>query len=193
VNISEMLQEDGSVGDTEFFSVIFDRLGVRVHLTGDNVPGAPRGYADGALDTQQLVVEEESGLAFQVGPSGTSNDVSRVGIKDMRASGPILNLTDISIVTIGDAHAALDRLSTAITSITSERNRLGAFQNRLELSIATSEAVVERMKSTESEIREVDIARAVTNLTRSQILSQVATRVATEADTDIERILSLLG
>ena len=193
VNIAEMLQEDGSVGDTEFFPVIFDRLGVRVSLTGDNVPGAPGIYTDGALDAQQLVVEEQSGLTFQVGPSGTSNDVSRVGIKDMRASGRILNLTDISIVTIGDAHAALDRLSTAITSITSERNRLGAFQNRLELSIGTSEAVVERMESTESEIREVDIARAVTNLTRSQILSQVATRVATEADTDIERILSLLG
>jgi flagellin len=181
------------VGDTEFFRVIFDRLGVRVSLTGADVAGAPGVYIDGALDGQQLVVEEESGLTFQVGPSETSNDVSRVDIMDMRASGPILNLTDISIVTINDAHNALERLGNAIQSITTERNLLGAFQNRLQLSVATSDAVVERMVNTESEIREVDVARSVTNLSRSQVLSQVATQVAIEADTDIERILSLLS
>ena len=193
VSIGEDLQPDGSVGDTEFFRVIFDRLGVRVSLTGADVAGAPGVYIDGALDGQQLVVEEESGLTFQMGPSETSNDVSRVDIMDMRASGPILNLTDISIVTINDAHNALERLGNAIQSITTERNLLGAFQNRLQLSVATSDAVVERMVNTESEIREVDVARSITNLSRSQVLSQVATQVAIEADTDIERILSLLS
>jgi len=193
INMREDLQADGSVGDGEFFPVIFDRLGIRVSLTGADVVGAPGAYTDGALNGQQLVVQGESGLTFQVGPSETSNDVSRVGIKDMRAGGPILNLRDISIVTIDDAHSALDRLASAVQSVTSERNRLGAFQNRLQLSIATSGAVVERMEATESEIRDVDVAQAVANLSRSQILSQVATRVATEADTDIERILSLLA
>lgn len=193
VNIADQLHEDGNVGDGENFPVIFDRLGIRVSLSGANVVDAPGTYADGALDGQQLVVEEKTGLSFQVGPSEASNDVSRLEIKDMRANSRVLNLASISIVTIEDAHNALEPLSQAIQSVTEERNRLGAFQNRLQLSIATSEAVVERMVSTESEIREVDVARAVAGLTRSQILAQVATRVATEADTDIERILSLLA
>lgn len=193
INMREDLQPDGSVGDDKFFPVIFDRLGIRVSLTGADVVGAPGAYTDGALNGQQLVVQEESGLTFQIGPSEASNDVSRVEINDMRAGGPILNLRDISIVTIDDAHNALDRLGRAVQSVTSERNRLGAFQNRLQLSIATSDAVVERMVATESEIRDVDVAQTVANLSRSQILSQVATRVATEADTDIERILSLLS
>ena len=48
------------------------------------------------------------------------------------------------------------------------------------------------MQGAESSVRDVDVARAISNLTRSQILSQTATNVAREADADISRLLSLL-
>lgn len=191
VAIADLL-EDGAVAPRDHFPVRFDRLGIQVTITGADVARAPGQYRDGALHDQTLVVEEQGGLTFQVGPSGTSNDVSRVDIRDMRATGANLNLGDLSIVTRVDAQQTLDRLGAAIQKVTGERNRLGAFQNRLQLSLATSESVLERMIATESQIREADVAMAATRLARSQILSQAATSIAVEADADVERILSLL-
>ncbi|MBT6147943.1 MAG: hypothetical protein HOH74_21085, partial [Gemmatimonadetes bacterium] len=115
-----------------------------------------------------------------------------IQIGDMRASGRVLDLGKLSVGTRADAQGALTRLSEAITKVSDERNRLGAFQNRLQLSIATSESVVERMVDAESRIREVDVARAASSMTHSQILSQAATSIAGQSDADIDRILSLL-
>lgn len=192
VEIHRGLDENGEMPDGEFQKIRFDRLGVEVTLTGIGVRGAPGQYVDGALDGQTLVVDADSDLTFQVGPSETSNDVTRVGIRDMRATGGNLNLADLSIITRQDAEDALEPLSNAITEVSRERNRLGAFQNRLQLSISTSEAVMERMIDTESSIREVDVARAATRMTQSQILAQAATSIAGQADADIQQVLSLL-
>jgi len=172
--------------------VNFAELGIRVTLNGPDVVGVRGEYSDGDLDGQQIEVTEVDNFAFQVGPSETSNDVSRIRIPDMRATGTELDLGDLSISTMEDARQALTRLQEAEDKITVERNRIGAFQNRLQLSIETSMAVMERMRGTESAIREVDVARAAGTMAKSQILAQAATRVAVDADADIERILSLL-
>lgn len=192
VAIDAILDEEGTVPDTEFQKFRFDRLGIEVTLTGNGVRGASGQYTDGDLDGQTLIVNEQTDLTFQVGPSETSNDISRVGIRDMRGTGPVLSLGDLSIVTTEDAQNALEPISRAIDEVTGERNRLGAFQNRLQLSISTSESVMERMIDTESRIREVDVAKAASKMTNAQILSQAATSIAGQADADIERILQLL-
>jgi flagellin-like hook-associated protein FlgL len=66
------------------------------------------------LEGRTLIVEENDGLSFQVGPSETSNDVSRVGIRDMRATGPNLDLGNLSIVSRIDAQNSLTTLAHAI-------------------------------------------------------------------------------
>lgn len=192
VFMGDAVNEDGVVQEGDFHKVRFDRLGVEVTLTGDNVRGAPGSYSDGELDGQTLIVEEDDGLTFQVGPSETSNDVSRVAVSDMRATGPKMGLGNVSIITRVDSQAALNKLAQAIETVTAERNRLGAFQNRLQLSISTSESVMERMVDTEAKIREVDVAKAASAMTHAQILSQAATSIAGQADADIDRILTLL-
>ncbi|SVE12795.1 uncharacterized protein METZ01_LOCUS465649, partial [marine metagenome] len=117
LNISEHLEE-GVVPDGEHVVVRFDRLGISVTLTGTGVRGAAGQYSNGDLDGHTLVVDESDSLTLQVGPSETSNDMSRIGISDMRAVGANLNLADISIVTLNDARNAVDRLSTALTAVT---------------------------------------------------------------------------
>lgn len=138
------------------------------------------------------LLSSDKEFAIQAGPSETSNDVSRIAIGDMRSTGPRLNLDATSIDTLPGAQQTIDRLQEGQQKVLDERNRIAAFQNRLQLSADTTASIVERMKSAESNIRDADIARAMSNLTRSQILSQTATSIAQEADTDISRILSLL-
>ena len=131
-------------------------------------------------------------FTIQVGPTDTSNDVSRVSLNDMRASGPKLGVGTTSINTSTDAKAAITSLQQALNVVIAERNRIGAFQSRLQMAVNTSDRVIERMSDSESSIRDVDLAKAVSTLSSSQILAQTATSFAIEADLDVERILSLL-
>mgnify|MGYP001808711964 CR=1 FL=1 len=87
---------------------------------------------------------------------------------------------------------AIDQLQVAQLKVPDERNRIAAFQNRLELSPTTTASIVAKMHSTEVNIRDADIAQTLTNLSSSQILAQTASSLAMEADIDIERILTLL-
>lgn len=183
---------DGAVPPGSHSVVPFGSLGIRVTLNGPDVIGAPGEYADGALDGQTITVDEITGFTFQFGPAETSNDVAVIHIADMRATGPHLGMADLSIITLRDAQASLERLEGVQQKVTTERNRLGAFQNRLELSVDTSMSVVERMQGAEADIRETDLAKSVSEMAKSQVLSQVATRMALEIDTDIGRMLSLL-
>tara|TARA_Y100001978_G_scaffold202698_1_gene224735 strand:- start:911 stop:1735 length:825 start_codon:yes stop_codon:yes gene_type:complete len=137
------------------------------------------------------LLDAERELAIQSGPSERSND-ARIHIGDMRASGSQLNLAAISIDTIAGAQQAIDFLDQAQDRVMEQRNEIAAFHNRLQMSVDTTATIVERMQGAESNIRDVDVARAVSSITRSQILSQTATGLAREADADISRILSLL-
>jgi len=183
---------DGTALALGAFEVLrFDKLGIEVTISGGDAAGNQQ-YLDGDLAGKSITIDSKEDFTFQLGPAETSNDVSRIPIADMRASGPTLNIGDLSVITIEDAQRALTRLDNVQRKVVEERNRIGAFQNRLELSLETSAGVLERMRSAEASIREVDVAKAVTALSRSQILAQVATSMAFEADTDVDRVLALL-
>ena len=189
--VVESFTDGATLAPGEFEVLRFDRLGLEVTISGGDTAGNKQ-YLDGDLDGKIITIDGKEDFTFQLDPAETSNDVSRISIPDMRASGPSLNLGDLSIVTLEDAQRALTRLNDAQRQVVAERNRIGAFQNRLELSMETSASVLERMRATEASIREVDVAKAITALASSQILAQAAASIAFEADTDIERVLSLL-
>ena len=139
------------------------------------------------------LLDDDEVFAIQSGLAESSNDVSRFRIRDMRASGPNLNITGHTIRSQRDGREAMQRLTQAYDLVIEERNRIAAFQQRLEFSIDTGEKIIERMRESEVEIRGVDMVRATTTLTRSQILTQSAASFAVAADLDIDRVLSLLG
>ena len=139
------------------------------------------------------LLDDDEVFAIQSGLAESSNDVSRFRIRDMRASGPNLNITGHTIRSQRDGREAMQRLTQAYGLVIEERNRIAAFQQRLEFSIDTGEKIIESMRESEVEIRGVDMVRATTTLTRSQILTQSAASFAVAADLDIDRVLSLLG
>ena len=116
-----------------------------------------------------------------------------IDIGDMSAAGPNLGIANLTLITTRDARDAMPQLRAAQRNIIQERNRIGAYHRRLELSASTSVSVIERMQKAESEMRDADIVQGVTAMTRAQILTQTAAAIAVEADADIERVLTLLG
>lgn len=132
-------------------------------------------------------------FAVEIGPSiASGNDFVQFGLNDMSAQGPHLNIGGLTIDTIKSARESLAQLQRVEEQVAEERNKVAALHSRLDLNSTTSTSIIEKLREAESNVRDVDVARAMTELTRSQILSQAAASLAVESDADIDQVLSLL-
>ena len=174
----------------------FDRLGIRLTLTGQRVASsafpASEGYRDGKLDALELVIDAGTGGSFQIGSNNTSTDRIEVSIDDMRATGPKLNLLGISAGTLDSARSAISTIDLAIDTVAQQRGDLGAIQNRLGFTIRYLENAIENHQDSESAIRDADIAEEVSGFTRAQILVQSGTALLAQANAIPQNALSLL-
>jgi len=170
----------------------FDRLGIEVTLSGNGALGASGAYTDGVLDGFEIRVEAGTGGVFHVGPDAAYVNRLEVGITDLRASGPTLNLGDLSIDTLSGARAALSTLDAATVRVASERGKLGATQNRLAFAVAYSENGIESIQASDASIRDADMAQEVTELTRSSILVAAGSATLVHANLNAMRLLSWL-
>jgi flagellin len=72
------------------------------------------------------------------------------------------------------------------------RSRIGAFQNRLSLTINNLSVAHENLSAANSRIRDVDVADETAALTRNQILIQAGVSVLAQANQLPAAALSLL-
>jgi flagellin len=91
-----------------------------------------------------------------------------------------------------NARSFLTQIDTAITAVNTKRGNLGAFVNRLEGTISNLSIGIENLSSSESRIRNVDVAEESSNLTRNQILQQASSTILAQANQAPQLALSLL-
>jgi len=130
-------------------------------------------------------------FGFQIGAAAT--DALDVTIKE-------LNKSDLSGTSIASAASGGDDLADVLQyiddftqEVTSLRNDLGAFQNRMEHTINNLGVSVENLSAAESRIRDADMAAEMTNFTKHQILTQSATAMLAQANMRPQSVLQLLG
>ncbi len=92
-----------------------------------------------------------------------------------------------------DATYAIDAISDAIATVSSQRSALGAVQNRLEHTIANLDNVVENTTSAESRIRDTDMAEEMVNYSKNSILQQAGQSMLAQANQANQGVLSLLS
>jgi flagellin len=192
INIGQILDSNLAVATGTTVVANFDRLGINVTLAGHQVQNATGSYVDGDLDTQTIIVSEGTGGSFQVGPDDGINNRIEVSINDMRASGTILNLNTTSVGTLLSSRTSIAQIDQAINKVSGQRGDLGAWMNRLSFTIAFTENEIENIQNSEASISDADIATEVSALTRSQILSQAATAMLSQANTVPQTALQLL-
>ena len=130
-----------------------------------------------------------SGGVFQVGANNTSADKITVSITKIDST----SLTGIgSVDLVNNASAAIDTINTAITSVSTSRANLGAFQNRFEHTISNLSVTAENLSASESRIRDTDMAQEMVQFTRSQILTQAGTAMLAQANQAPQQVLQLL-
>jgi len=117
------------------------------------------------FNTQKLL-DGSGSFTFQIGANenqtislSISSMTGQTGLGVATGNTEAANAIDISS-TSAVATAAITTIDTAIKSVSAERSKLGAYQNRLEYSINNLNTSAENLTAAESRIRDVDYALA---------------------------------
>jgi flagellin len=103
-----------------------------------------------------------------------------------------LGILDDHIRTQEAASASITAMTIAINMVSLQRADLGAYQNRLEYTKAHVDNTSENIAAAESRIRDTDIAKKMTQLTKEQILIQASTAMLAQANAIPQSVLQLL-
>jgi flagellin len=90
------------------------------------------------------------------------------------------------------ANASIDTLTSAIDKVSTQRGLLGAYQNRLQSTINSLGIAAENTGAANSRIRDADVAQAVSEMVRNQILQQSTMAVLAQANQAPQMALQLL-
>jgi len=165
---------------------------------GTNDTSVDRAALD--LEFQQLIEE-----ISQIESTVKFNDMDIFGQTFVIQSGAnsadttefnVSNLIDPSSLKIDDqddAAAAIGALTGFINDLSSNRAELGAIQNRLEFKIQNLDNSAENLSAAESRIRDVDMAKMMTEFTKNSILFQASTAMLAQANAIPQSVLQLVG
>ncbi|GEK60118.1 flagellin [Marinococcus halophilus] len=98
----------------------------------------------------------------------------------------------IDVSTQENASNAISTINNAIESVSAERSKLGAYQNRLDHTINNLGTSAENLQAAESRIRDVDMAKEMMNMTKNNILSQASQSMLAQANQQPQSVLQLL-
>ena len=135
-------------------------------------------------------------MTFQAG----ANADQRISINIESATSAALGLTGIqgeesntiSIASADEANVAIATIDEALKTVNRQRADLGAVQNRMELTQKGIDVAAENLTSSESIIRDEDIATAMVDYTKNSILQQASTAMLAQANTQSANVLALL-
>jgi flagellin len=130
---------------------------------------------------------------LHIGSGSAATSRITVSIDAMTLGSLGLDSTTSAVSTASAALSALSIIDTAIRSVNKMRSDMGAYVNRLEFAISNLANTAYNTQDAESRIRDVDFAQETTAFTRSQILSQSATSMLSQANQVPQGVLGLLG
>jgi flagellin len=100
--------------------------------------------------------------------------------------------SSLSISTPQSANRAIGTVDTALRVVERQRADLGAYQNRFQMAQQGVQVASENLQAAESQIRDVDMAGAMVDFVKNQILLQANTAMLAHANTKNQSVLQLL-
>jgi flagellin len=137
-------------------------------------------------------------VTFQVGANG--GDTLTATFSNVEGAGGLGGLgfswTNASsggtVIDLSSSNA-LASLTSAINNISSMAATLGAVQNRLQYTSDSISSTEQNLSASNSQIKDVNMAQEMTNMTQEQILEQAGTSMLAQANSQPQLILKLLG
>ncbi|MCY8141377.1 flagellin Hag [Bacillus haynesii] len=163
---------------------------------------APADPAAPAADDKSLIFQIGANAKQQISVNIENMSAGALGIKE--ADGTIAaghSVSDINVTKFADNAATepdvgfndqLKIVDNAISQVSAQRAKLGAVQNRLEHTINNLGASSENLTAAESRIRDVDMAKEMSEFTKNNILSQASQAMLAQANQQPQNVLQLL-
>ena len=144
----------------------------------------------------RAILAGDSGTqTFQIGANTTANDSVDVTTTNMTTDTTITGVTGGAITnasTTTDLATVIDNIDAAIKTVSSERSKLGASQNRFDAIVSNLQISVENQTAARSRIMDADFASETANLSRAQILQQAGNAMIAQANQAPQQVLALL-
>ena len=121
--------------------------------------------------------------------SPTATGVTSSALTEGKAANKI---DTISIHNAGGATAAITALDAAITGVTAEQAKYGAYLSRLQYASDNIGNVATNLDQSRSRIQDADYAIETTALARTQIIAQASTAMLAQANQVKQTVLALL-
>ena len=99
---------------------------------------------------------------------------------------------DLKTETATNAQSAITVVQSSIEKLSKLRSKLGAVQNRLEHTVANLDNISENTQSSESRIRDTDMAEEMVQYSKNNILQQAGQSMLAQANQANQGVLSLL-
>ena len=135
----------------------------------------------------------DNSITLQVGTK--ANQAIKVGLTDMKATALGLQGTDgstLNVSTREKANAAINVLDSAISKALDQQTTIGSVESRLEYTSSNLTTASQNVQSSESTIRDADMAKEMTNYTKNNVLLQAAQSMLSQANQNSSAVLSLL-
>jgi len=174
VEISALVSEVDRVASAAQFNGMNMLTGRFAQATGENTVTASMWFHIGANMDQRVQVFIGTMTAEALG-------VREIGTGDK-----------LSLATPEDANRAIGIVDEAMKRINKQRADLGAYQNRLELTVKGLDIGAENLQASESRIRDTDMASQMVEFTKNSVLSQAGTAMLAQANSQSQNVLSLL-
>ena len=147
------------------------------------------------FNTMKLLSGGFSNKVLQVGANATQTIKFSISAMSSKALGITVSTIAAKVKgkTVGSAISPLiSTVNKALSLVSQQRSKLGALQNRLDHTIANADNMAENLQSSESKIRDVDMAKEMVTYSAKSILQQAGQSMLAQANQATQGVLSLL-
>ena len=130
------------------------------------------------------------GLTFQIGANGVEDQRITLNVGNMDSTS--LGVSGLDVSQRDSANNAINKVDDALKTVSTQRAKLGAVQNRLEHTVNSLNTANENLSSAESQIRDTDMATEMIKYTKSNILQQASQSMLAQANQQPQGVLQLL-
>jgi flagellin len=140
-----------------------------------------------------LINGSRNKIELHVGPGTTPENRLSIDASNLAATTKKLGLDPDGVGSLSDAKETLENVDSALSSISAQRATLGAFQNRLNITLSTLGALAFSHEQGRSAIEDTDYAQAASRMARLGLIQDIGICVLAQTNNLNSRVLKLLG
>ena len=188
----EAIARDVSVTGNKMIGVIHENVDVEfdaMNGVSSSWDEKSKSYKyDKSKETETTLHIADNSTVLQIG-ANEGEDMA-ISIGDMRSRA--LGLDAVNVMDRDLASRSITIIDNAIDKVSTQRAKLGAYQNRLEYTINNLTTESENLTSAESRIRDADMAKEMMEFTKLNIMLQAGNSMLAQANQQPQNVLSLI-